>query len=376
MKGKFISADKQNFDRRQRFIVLHYTVLDEKDSLETLTRGGVGAHFLIPKQPFKDDELGTCDYYQLVDMNDRVWHAGVSDFKGKQGLNDSSIGIEIVNYGYGLAQASGEILFSYQVENQLKEFIAQILQEQDKSLYQLLNAEKLLPAFLADMMRDLIPPADREAYERKISSELISKYKSLTKKWREKNDIFLHIKQEDLYQLEQDKKLVWDEYTDHQIDSIEKLIKEKIEPELTIKDEKTGKVYYQIDPQFITGHADIAPGRKIDPGPRLWKKLAERGIGAWPDESLVSKFEKEIKIDQGIDYQWIQENLKFYGYKIERTGQFDEQTQNVIRAFQMHFEPENYSGKPNVKTMSILETLMKKYYPNQQPDYPRSFVKK
>lgn len=45
MKEKFILTVKQNFDRRQRFIILHYTVLDEKDSIETLTRGGVGAHF-------------------------------------------------------------------------------------------------------------------------------------------------------------------------------------------------------------------------------------------------------------------------------------------------------------------------------------------
>lgn len=377
MKEKFIPADKQNYDKRQRFIVLHYTVLEEKDSIETLTRGGVGAHFLIPKQAFEEVNLGVCDYYKFADINDRTWHAGNSNFSGRSGLNDTSIGIEIVNYGYGLVQDSGEVLFTYQVDNQLKKFIIQTLQKQDESSYQLLNEEKLLSAFLADMLRGLVPPPDREIYKEKLSQDLIKNYKELTKAWREKNDCFINIiKEADLYQLEKEGKLKWDEYTDHQINTIEELIKEKIEPELTIKDEKTGKVYYQINPQFIIGHADIAPDRKTDPGPRLFKKLAERGIGAWPDEKLVSTIEQEIKISQGVDYEWIQKNLEIYGYPIMITGQLDEQTQNVVRAFQMHFEPENYSGEPSVKTISILEALIKKYYPDQGSDYPRSWVKK
>jgi N-acetyl-anhydromuramyl-L-alanine amidase AmpD len=378
MKGKFIPADKKNFDKRERFIILHYTVLDEKDSIETLTRGGVSAHFLIPKQPIIEDKLRTFDYYQFIDINDRAWHAGRSNFKGRSGLNDTSIGIEIVNYGYGLVKDSGEVLFSYQVENKLKEFIDQTLQKQDGDSYSLLIKEKLLPAFLSDRLRGLIPLSDCEAYKKKVSPDLIEKYKQLTKEWRKENDSFLELTQEKLYELEKDKKLVWDEYTVHQIDTIETLIKEKIAPELTIKDKEIGseKPFYQIEPQFITGHADIAPGRKVDPGPRLWKKLAERGIGAWPDEQLVSIIEQDIKMDQGFDYKWIQDNLSLYGYKIESTGQLDAQTKDVIRAFQMHFEPENYSGKPSIQTVSILEALIKKYYPNKALHYPRAFVKK
>lgn len=371
MNEKVIPADPQNYDKRERFIILHYTALDEKDSLEVLTRGGVGAHYLIPKQPFKDGE-DQFDRYKLVDIGDRAWHAGISSFAGRNGLNDTSIGIEIVNYGYGLVQEAGKVLFTYQIENQLKDFITKTLQEQDKDFFVLLNAEKLLTAFLADMMRGLVPPPDREAYKGKVSQEHKDKYKKLTKEWREKNDAFLHIKQEDLYQLEQQGKLTWDEYTDHQIDTLVELIKE-IQEKIAIKDEKSGKVYYQIPPQFITGHIDIAPGRKTDPGPRLWKRLAERGIGAWPDEQLVSAIEKEIQIEQGIDYKLIQDNLKHFGYKIETTGQLDTQTKDVIRAFQMHFESENYSGVPNVRTISILEALIKKYYPSHQSDYPRCF---
>jgi N-acetyl-anhydromuramyl-L-alanine amidase AmpD len=362
MKGKLISSNRQNFDRRERFIVFHYTVLDEEDSVEILTRGGVGAHFLIPKQAFKDeDSEEQFDYYKLVDIKDRAWHAGMSGFKGRHGLNDTSIGIEIVNYGYGLVQDSGEVLFTYQIENHLKKYIIQTLQTQDKNSYLLLNGKKLLSAFLADMMRALVPPPDREAYKEKVSQTLINKYRQLTEAWRKENDKFLYIKQEDLFQLEKDKKLVWDEYTDHQLDTIEKLIKEKIEPELTIKDKTSEKVYYEIAPQFIIGHMAIALGRKTDPGPRLFIELAKRGIGAWPDEALVSTIEQQ-KMGQGIDYKWIQDNLKRYGYEVDLTGQLDTQTKNAIRAFQMHFEPKNYSGEPSVKTISILEALIKKYY--------------
>ncbi len=367
MKEKRILVGKQNFDKRQQFIILHYTVLDEKDSLETLT------HFLVPKQPVAVNER-QFDYYQLVDIGDRAWHAGVSHFKGSSDLNANSIGIEMVNYGYGLLQTSGEVLFPYQVEEQLKAFIIETLKAQHETIYQLLFDEKLLATFLSDMQRSLIPPSDRERYKEKVSETLINQYKKFTEEWRASNDKFLSIKPNELYQLEQEKKLVWDDYTDHQYATLAKLIKEKIGPAVNINDERTGSLYYQIQPPFMLGHSDIAPGRKIDPGPRLWKKLAEQGIGAWPDEAHVLAIEQEITIEQGIDYQWIQDNLKCYGYAIDSTGRLDEQTQDVIRAFQMHFEPENYSGKPSKRTISLLEALIKKYYPEDLlTDYPRSF---
>lgn len=84
----YFPAVAQNF--RQRFIVLHYTALNNDKSVSVLTQQSVSAHYLVNDMP--DNEI-----YQLVDENKRSYHAGISSWRGFSQLNDNSIGIEIVN---------------------------------------------------------------------------------------------------------------------------------------------------------------------------------------------------------------------------------------------------------------------------------------
>ena len=77
---------------RIKSIVLHYTVSDNARSIKTLTTGQVSAHYLISNHD--DNKI-----YNLVPESERAWHAGDGGFAGRTILNDTSIGIEIVNAG-------------------------------------------------------------------------------------------------------------------------------------------------------------------------------------------------------------------------------------------------------------------------------------
>lgn len=75
-------------------LVLHYTGTPTAAKARELLCGPdakVSAHYLV-------DEDGTVS--ALVDERRRAWHAGVSFWRGRTGLNANSIGIEIVNPGH------------------------------------------------------------------------------------------------------------------------------------------------------------------------------------------------------------------------------------------------------------------------------------
>ncbi|WP_296402904.1 N-acetylmuramoyl-L-alanine amidase [Psychrobacter sp.] len=86
------SYQAQGKNQRISSIVLHYTAEDEEESIRLLTTANVSAHYLIPLT--QNNKI-----YQLVADNERAWHAGSGEFAGRRVLNDTSIGIEIVNEG-------------------------------------------------------------------------------------------------------------------------------------------------------------------------------------------------------------------------------------------------------------------------------------
>jgi N-acetylmuramoyl-L-alanine amidase len=75
-------------------LVIHYTGMQSAEAaLARLTdpASQVSAHYLI-------DEDGSV--IRLVPEEKRAWHAGVSSWRGRAGVNATSIGIELVNPGH------------------------------------------------------------------------------------------------------------------------------------------------------------------------------------------------------------------------------------------------------------------------------------
>ena len=118
-----------------------------------------------------------------------------------------------------------------------------------------------------------------------------------------------------------------------------------------------------IDPDDILAHSDIAPNRKLDPGPTFpWRNLYERGIGAWYDEERVRYYSEHFKT-RPLKLRLLQKALAAYGYDVKETGELDTRSRFAIRAFQMHFRSSDWSGQPDVETAAILFALLEKYRP-------------
>lgn len=246
-------------DERIRYLVLHYTAMDNEPSIRALTSNEVSSHYLV-------NDLNNDTIYALVDETKRSWHAGASFWKGVNNINFSSIGIEIVNKGYTT----------------------------DKTLTG--NPD--------------LATATRYFFD----------------------------------------------FPEYQIKKVAELSKDIIDR-------------YKIDPVNVVAHSDIAPQRKHDPGPKFpWKRLyQEYNIGAWYEESQKSIYLSQFpyaEMDSITFIQSVQSDFEKYGYEIQKTGMWDEQTKKVITAFQYHFRPERFDGFMDAETWSILKALILKYRNN------------
>lgn len=95
---------------------------------------------------------------------------------------------------------------------------------------------------------------------------------------------------------------------------------------------------HRIKSANIVGHSDVAPGRKIDPGPYFpWKRLAGSGIGIWCNDP------SETNVKDGVE---ITAQLARLGY--------DPRTPEKSRyAFRTHYLSD---GNGEVKTDDVAES--------------------
>ncbi|MEM9385219.1 MAG: N-acetylmuramoyl-L-alanine amidase [Pseudomonadota bacterium] len=123
-----------------------------------------------------------------------------------------------------------------------------------------------------------------------------------------------------------------------------------------------------ITPWRVLAHSDIAPERKVDPGPQFpWHALYEAGIGAWYEREVYDRYRRRFRADPptlGLS----QEALAAWGFDLEATGERDEVTREAVRAFQLHFRPQRHDGELDVQTNAILFALLERYRPDALRD--------
>ncbi|WLG62572.1 N-acetylmuramoyl-L-alanine amidase [Pseudomonas sp. FP1762] len=113
-----------------------------------------------------------------------------------------------------------------------------------------------------------------------------------------------------------------------------------------------------ISPRHIIGHSDIAPLRKLDPGPLFpWKRLAAEGLGLWPNEQAVARQQAVFNSSPLPEPGWFQAQLARLGYDTPQTGELDVATRHVLAAFQMHYRPARFDGTPDAQTAALLLVL-------------------
>ncbi|WP_423759864.1 N-acetylmuramoyl-L-alanine amidase [Burkholderia sp. NLJ2] len=147
----------------------------------------------------------------------------------------------------------------------------------------------------------------------------------------------------------------WQPYPPEQVDALIRLSKDIV-------------ARHAIPPTRVVGHSDIAPQRKIDPGPLFpWHALALAGVGAWPDDATVAARLGGHDPHALVDVRELQLKLARYGYEVPTDGVLDARTRRVFAAFQMHFRPSDYAGNPDAESDAIAQALLDKYFPGTQP---------
>ncbi len=147
------------------------------------------------------------------------------------------------------------------------------------------------------------------------------------------------------FKLGPDKVRIYQPFSKTQIDALVPLVKDIVQR-------------HQIRPERILGHGEVTSPYKEDPGPTFpWKLFADLGITPpWPDDTRVAT--QRLVYEAALpDAAWFQAALAQWGHEVERTGQWDSQSQRVLMNFQMRYRPGNYGGQPDAQSAALLFVL-------------------
>ncbi|OLL54939.1 N-acetylmuramoyl-L-alanine amidase [Bartonella henselae] len=301
----------KSFNRRIRFLVMHYTSLDFKASIMALTGERVSAHYLIPdpsEQTYIEAGFKDMRIFNLVDENERAWHAGVSSWAGRSNLNDTSLGIEIVNLATGHSDSLEEIC----AEAALKDM-------------RVLNPVHEGGGSLQTDVGSLADGSNVSGFAFPLETVNVVTYS--------------------------DEAFTFPPYNPTQIDAVKELALNILQR------------YPDITPTDVVGHSDIALGRKSDPGAAFpWKELYAAGIGAWYDDEVKDHYQEQFCKSFPLKAD-VLAKLRCYGYDISAACS-EIGYKDLIRAFQLHFRQESYDGILDVETAAIIYALVDKYFPS------------
>ena len=113
------------------------------------------------------------------------------------------------------------------------------------------------------------------------------------------------------------------------------------------------KKKFAIKKENFLGHSDIAPLRKSDPGEKFpWKKLNLHGLGKW-----YKKNNRNLKVSTNKIESLFFKNLRKLGYNYFSAHKKSSNNKKIIKSFQMHYLPNNVTGKIDQKTFKISHFL-------------------
>jgi N-acetylmuramoyl-L-alanine amidase len=125
-----------------------------------------------------------------------------------------------------------------------------------------------------------------------------------------------------------------------------------------IKILKILKRKFKIKNINITGHSDIAPNRKIDPGEKFpWKKLYKNDLAIW--HSLDEQFIKNFRLKKliNINKKNMVKMIKKLGYSsVLKAGHLDK---DFTKAFQRRHRQQLINGIFDQECYLILNSLQK-----------------